>query len=66
MGRFLITRPGRKPGFTTSEWLKGSVTKADAADEALALLTDPRDTITAVYFWNDRHNQFDGVWKAAQ
>jgi hypothetical protein len=64
VGRFLVTRPhARKPGFHTSEWLPGEVSKGDAAEEAEALLTDPRDTITGVYFWNDKYSQFDGKWR---
>jgi hypothetical protein len=63
MGRLLVVRPhARRKGFQTSEWLAGSVSRSDAADEATALLTDPRDTITGVYFWDDRHAQFDGKW----
>jgi hypothetical protein len=63
MGSFYVTRPhARKAGHATGEWLKGQVARCDAAEEALSLLTDPRDTIVGVYYWNDRHNQFDGKW----
>lgn len=32
--------------------LQGTVTKDDVTDEAHSLLTDPRDTIEAVYVWS--------------
>jgi hypothetical protein len=65
-GRLYVTRPHpRKPGFVTGEWLRGGVEKCDAPDEAQALLEDPRDTISGVYFWSNRFNQFDGTWRKA-
>lgn len=62
-GRFYVTRPDeKKDGYVTGEWLKGTVSRADAEEEALALLADRRDTVTAVYFWDLRWNQFGPMW----
>ena len=55
----MVSRPfAAKSGFTHSEWLPGEVDAEDAEDEALALLTDPRDTISHVYIWSLREQQF--------
>lgn len=63
MGKFLVTRPDTKrAGRFTSEWLPGHVEADSAADEAEALLTDPRDTIVGVYLWDSRAQQFAGKW----
>ena len=44
--RFMVVRPNpKRAGRFASEWLHAQVDSADAADEANALLTDPRDTI---------------------
>ena len=57
--RFQITRPHRsKAGFHTSEWLSGLVEKDGLGDEAIALLTDPRDTIEAVCVYSEHEGQF--------
>lgn len=59
--RFNVGRPDpKKKGFHTSEWLKGTVDRADVADEAQALLTDPRDTIESVHVWSEGEQQFVG------
>lgn len=64
--RFCITRPHKtKPGFHTTEWLKGDVDRDDVSSEATALLTDPRDTITSVGVWSEREQQFAGSFKQA-
>lgn len=56
---FMVTRPfTKKVGFYRSEWLKGEVDREDVGSEALALLDDPRDTITAVYVWSEREQAF--------
>ena len=63
-GPFLlnVVRPGKKAGFNSSEWLKGSVEKADVEEEVHALLTDPRDSITAVSVWSELEEQFAGTF----
>jgi len=60
---FCVTRPGKKPGRVTSEWLKGCIDKHDVEDEAQALLADPRDTITQVSVWSIKEEQFVGGYK---
>lgn len=62
--RLCVTRPcATKPGFFRSEWLKGSVDRADVEDEARALLQDPRDSIQHVAVWSVTEGQFVGVIK---
>lgn len=64
MPHLMIVRPHpRKPEFFTSEWLKGETMHADAADEALALLADPRDTISSVWLWDTKLQQFGMRWR---
>jgi len=46
----------------TTEWLKGDVDVDDAAEEARALLTDPRDFITSVVLWSTREGQCVAHW----
>jgi len=41
-----------------SEWLKSDVASEDVGDEAMALLSDPRDTICHVAVWSQKENQF--------
>ena len=53
-----VTRPDKLPGFFCNEWLKGEIDAEDVEDEALGLLTDPRDTIVGVYVWSVREHQF--------
>jgi hypothetical protein len=56
-----ISRPSAKKGktgFYTTEWLQGSSEGPDAQDEAYALLTDPRDTITVVSVWSEREQSY--------
>jgi len=61
---FNITRaPKRAGGRPSSEWIPGFVERDDADAEARALLADPRDTITGVYLWSNRHNQFVDKWR---
>lgn len=55
---FSVTRPGKKPGFRTSQWLPGRMDKDDVYEEAMALLRDPRDEILGVSVWSDREDQF--------
>ncbi len=55
---FCVVRPGKKPGFYKSEWLKGSTEREDVGPEALALLTDPRDTVLQVAVWSEREACF--------
>ena len=46
---FMVSRPMKtKAGFWRSEWLPGQTDGEDVVSEALALLTDPRDTIKSV------------------
>jgi len=59
--KFLLARPGAKPGFYRSQWLKGHVLRDDVEAEADALLTDPRDTILDVCVWSVTEQQFVGV-----
>ena len=62
--RLCLTRPNqKKPGFFTTEWLKGESDHADVESEARALLDDPRDTITDIGVWSVRENQFVGTIK---
>lgn len=64
MPSFYITRPhAKKRGHVTGEWLPGNVDTAEAAEEAEALLSDPRDTISGVYLWSDRHSCFVNKWR---
>ena len=59
---FLVMRPNlRKPGFGTSEHLKGVIDADDVVSEAFALLTDPRDTIEHVAVWSIREGAYIGV-----
>lgn len=57
---FNVSRPAKKAGFFTSEWLKGNVEPEDIPAEAHALLTDPRDTINYVAVWSEREACFIG------
>ena len=51
--RFNLMRPAKKLGFFTSEWLTGLTSREDVLEEAEALLTDPRDTIVAVFVFSE-------------
>ena len=54
---FYVVRPrANKPGYSTGEWLRGNV--EEPIEEALALLTDPRDTITSVSVYSMVEDQF--------
>lgn len=61
--KFLLIRPkvGPKPHFFTSEWLKGDVRSEDVGEEAMSLLSDPRDTIVNVGVWSERESCFISV-----
>lgn len=54
--RLVAVRPTKK-GYM-SEWLKGEVDTDDIAEETLALLADPRDTIVWIHIWSVRESQF--------
>ena len=60
--RLQVDRPNPSKGTraypTVSTWLTGSVRGEDVAEEATALLTDPRDTITRVYVYSETEQQF--------
>lgn len=56
--RLVVTRPGKKPGHVTTEWVKGNVDVDDVESDALALLADRRDEITHVAVWSVREEQF--------
>ena len=58
---FLVTRetPTRKLK-QRAEWLTGEIDKNDVADEARALLADPRDTIRSINVWSVREDSFVG------
>ena len=57
--RLVVERPFvTKPGFYRLEWLPGEVAGEDVEAEALALLTDPRDTINNVAVWSLYDEQF--------
>lgn len=60
--RLVVTRPAKKPGFHSTEWLKGEVDRDDVLSEAQALLTDPRDTITHVGIWSVTESSFAGSY----
>lgn len=57
-----VVRPGKKKNCltcATSEWLKGSIREGkDTEEQALALLNDPRDTISSVHVWSETEQQF--------
>ncbi len=56
---FCVVRPSpKKKGFYKSEWLKGSTEREDVGPEAMALLTDPRDTVIQVAVWSEREASF--------
>jgi hypothetical protein len=59
---FMICRtaPRTKLGYRT-EWLAGDSPTGEARDEAQSLVDDPRDTITSVSLWSNRHEQFVGL-----
>lgn len=57
--KFCVSRPFvPKKNFFRSEWLTGGVEGDEVEEEALALLTDPRDTIVEVSVWSEREEQF--------
>ena len=59
--RLVVTRPlAKKPGFFTTEWLKGETSGDEVFSEAQALLADPRDTITHVNVWSVTEESFVG------
>lgn len=62
--RFCVVRPGRKPGFFSSEWLPGETDRDDVESEALALLSDPRDTIRWVGVWSIRDECHIGAYRS--
>lgn len=49
--------PTGKEKVAQLETLPGLVEGIDIEDECLALLTDPRDTITRIYVWSDLEGQ---------
>jgi len=49
-----------KRGFYRSEWLKGESSRDEVADEAIAILTDPRDTVVSINVWSVTEQQFIG------
>lgn len=56
---FQLIRPhARKPGFIIGEWLDSESSSADVVEEGLALLNDPRDTVTQVHIWSVKEAQF--------
>lgn len=60
----MVVRPHpKKVNRFVSEWLPGMVDSANAADEAQALLTDPRDTIVGVYLWDERAAYVCNKWR---
>jgi len=48
---------GDTPRFC-SEWLKSEVSTEDVGEEAMSLLSDPRDNVTHVAVWSQKENQF--------
>ena len=54
-----VIRPLKgKKGFHSSELLGGEIEGPDVEEEALALLTDPRDNIEGIGVWSVREEQF--------
>lgn len=56
-----ITRNGRRrtktnPNGLGTEALSGTTDRDDVYDEAISLLTDPRDTVIGVTVWSDRYH----------
>lgn len=63
--RLQVIRPfATKKGFYRSEWLPGMSDKDDVAEEAMAILTDPRDTVITVCVWSVREGQFVGIYRS--
>ena len=60
--RLVLSRPDKRKGFHTTEWLKGETDRDDVFSEAEALLTDPRDTITHVNIWSVTEESFVGSY----
>jgi hypothetical protein len=57
--RMMAVRPLKtKPHDYRSEWLPGSVDADTIEEEAESILTDPRDSVSAVYIWSEREGQF--------
>lgn len=50
--RLVVHRPDTKAKVHRTEWVKGEMEGDDVESEALALLADPRDTITSVDVWS--------------
>lgn len=52
-----------------SDMVSGTIPAADVLTDAYSLLTDPRDTITAIYVWSDVEQQhvttLTQAWAAA-
>lgn len=55
---FQLYRPASKPGFHTSEWVPGVVSKDDVIELATMHLTDPRDTVEDIGVWSQTEGQF--------
>jgi len=66
--KLVVCRPHpRKKGTSTSEVLAGSTQHgADIAEEAQALLADPRDTIVAVSVWSESEECFVGGYTSGK
>lgn len=58
--RFLVARPSTGKTPIRTAWLPGEVHRADVDDEAMALLTDPRDGIISISVWSVTEQQY--VW----
>lgn len=61
--RLSVCRPHpKKIGCHKSEWLPGVVDGVDVADEARALLSDPRDTIVSVAVWSEHEECYATIF----
>jgi len=64
--RFHAVRPPNTPrGRPSSEWFRWRVEADDVAEEANALLGDPRDTIIAIDVWSEKESQFVMTFRSA-
>lgn len=62
----MVVRPSKGRAGAKTEWLKGTVSSADIAEEAEALLSDPRDKILRVHVWSEKENQFVHTFRRPQ
>ena len=57
-GPFSLAITRHVKGKPASQWLGREIDTEEVEEEALSLLTDPRDTIAQVHVWSEREHQF--------